>query len=159
MFLGVLVVVFTFARAVIATSPSGLVPSRRGFSLERRSVWRRDITPKSEVALNYALGMPSCHESCSALTWSPASYYPPSAAVSLTAQDGRPILLLEDFDHLLHGLSCSYDFHSSRDTIHLDFIDDFVFEAAAVEWGSRKGLAVVTSHPGCNPSDERGAWM
>ena len=40
--------------AVYAASPWQLVPSRRAMSLERRSAWKRDVSPTSNVVLHYA---------------------------------------------------------------------------------------------------------
>ena len=83
----------------------------------------------------------------------------PSTEVTLTAVDGRQILLLEELDHMLNELSCSFDSTASRDVINLGFTDAHIFEVASGLWSTRQDLAIITSHLGCNPSDERGAWM
>lgn len=88
-----------------------------------------------------------------------APYYPPSAIVSLSAQDERPILVVEDLDHLLHSVSCSRAHMSLLgDVIVLNFLDEQVYHTATAEWRRLQGFAVITSHQGCNLDDERGAW-
>lgn len=89
-----------------------------------------------------------------------APYYPPSATVSLSAQDGRLILLVEDFDYLLSSISCSPAYaRPLSGVIVMDFSDEPAYHDAAAEWRYLQEFAVITSHPGCNPDDERGAWV
>ncbi|GJE85182.1 hypothetical protein PsYK624_012600 [Phanerochaete sordida] len=137
------IVFAALATVTLAVSPR-LVPAKRGAtSLGKRSLWRRDIIPKEEVILSYAI----------------SPYHPPSAAVTLAAHDERPIILVEDLDYLLHSVSC-YGSRSNAlgHTITLEFLDEDAFQLAAAEWLALQTFAVVTAHAGCNAADEHGAW-
>ncbi|KIP10303.1 hypothetical protein PHLGIDRAFT_11390 [Phlebiopsis gigantea 11061_1 CR5-6] len=129
--------------AVCATSPWQLVPSRRAMSLERRSAWRRDVLPMSTAVLHYA----------------ESQYHPSSAAISLGAQEHRPILLLENFDHLLLGIVChDIDRELGTKAIALDFMDDFAFEEALSQWTTFEEFILITAHESCNNLNDRGTW-
>lgn len=71
------------------------------------------------------------------LTRLSAPYHLPSAVVALSAHEHKPILLIEDLDHLLNHLSChKAPFGQLGDVITLDFADDSTFETAVEEWVS-----------------------
>lgn len=89
-----------------------------------------------------------------------APHHPPSATVSFTAHDDQPIILLEDFDYLLHRVSCPPNLDGAHSNVmHLDFVDPSALEATVDQWESLRQFAVISSHMGCNAEDERGAWM
>lgn len=88
-----------------------------------------------------------------------AQYHPPSAVVSLSAQEHRPILLLEDLDHLLLSVTCDELEHGLQENVlTLHFMDEVVFEEALIQWTASDGLVLITAHPGCNIADDRGTW-
>lgn len=89
-----------------------------------------------------------------------AQYHPPSAVVSLSAQEHRPILLLEDFDHLLLSVTCDELEHGLQENhvLTLHFMDEAVFEGALIQWTASDGLIFITAHSGCNTADDRGTW-
>ncbi|KAJ3553812.1 hypothetical protein NM688_g3420 [Phlebia brevispora] len=123
----------------------GLVPAKRSPSVQARhfDAWRRDIVPRGDVRLNYAT----------------ATYHPPSAFVSFSAHEDRPILLVEDMDELLDDVRCVEDGNLAKHTMHLTFASEEAFAEALYTWAAFESFAVVTSHPTCNPDYERGAWM
>lgn len=89
----------------------------------------------------------------------PAPQHPPTAAVTIHAYDEKPIILVEDFDRILSGVSCSgYVSSALWDVIAFDFIDEPAFALAAQEWATIQGSFVITCHAGCNANGERGAW-
>lgn len=88
-----------------------------------------------------------------------APYHPPSADISFVAHDGRPVLLLEDFDHLLDNVSCSERSDSDTGVLELVFGDEEAFAVALQTWTDLSTFTLITSHPTCNPDNDRGAWM
>lgn len=44
------------ATAVFVAAQPRLVPSKRAITIDRRSLWKHDITPKNTIRLNYAQG-------------------------------------------------------------------------------------------------------
>lgn len=44
------------ATAISAAAQPRLVPSKRAITMDRRSFWKHDITPKNTMLLNYAQG-------------------------------------------------------------------------------------------------------
>ena len=87
------------------------------------------------------------------------TYAPPSATVSFAAHEDRPILLLEDMDHMLAGVVCTGGNEGARKTMHLQFASEDALEETLAAWSELSSFAVVTSHATCNPADERGAWL
>lgn len=91
-----------------------------------------------------------------------ATHAPPSASVTFAAHADRPILLLEDMDHMLAGVTCT---SSSDDSImdgsamHLTFFSEEAFAEALSAWSEFTSFAIVTAHPTCNVDDDRGAWL
>ncbi|GJE85184.1 hypothetical protein PsYK624_012620 [Phanerochaete sordida] len=140
---GYFTIIASLAAYATATFSSTLVARKPVAALGRRSASRWDIAPKSMVVLEYAV----------------ASQLPPSAAVTIHAYDEQPILLVEDFDHLLSGVSCSASvFNALWNVIAFDFPDESAFALAAQEWTALHGSFVVTAHASCNANGERGAW-
>ncbi|PSR75290.1 hypothetical protein PHLCEN_2v9222 [Hermanssonia centrifuga] len=128
-----------------ATSLAGrtLVPAKRAITLETRDLWRRHIVPKESVQLNYAI----------------STYHPPSASVSFTAHDGRPLLLLEDLDHLLENVLCCPLVPDEETSImKIRFHSSEAFTEALGHWGHLAEFTVITAHPSCNIDNEHGAW-
>ena len=87
------------------------------------------------------------------------TYAPPSATVSFAAHEDRPILLLEDMDHMLAGVVCTGGNEGAGKTMHLQFASEDALEEALAAWSELSSFAVVTSHATCNSADERGAWL
>lgn len=90
-----------------------------------------------------------------------ATYHPPSASVSFVAHTDRPILLLEDMDHLLDHVQCTevVSDQGATSVMELSFSSEDAFVEALELWGNLRTFAVATAHPTCNADDERGAWM
>ncbi|KAF8958892.1 hypothetical protein BDZ97DRAFT_1923351 [Flammula alnicola] len=114
-----------------------LAPAKRDLSNERRGLPDADFfMPRSSVILDYGHG----------------SHYSPKATVSFTAYSEHPIVLIETFDGLLSSVSCG------TGAIDLHFLPEDATREAASSWTNFKTFRAVTSHPGCNLDDERGAW-
>ena len=79
--------------------------------------------------------------------------------MSFLAHDGRPVLLLEDFDHLLDGIHCANSSASSKSAIDLVFGNEEAFSVALQTWSEVETFVLVTSHATCNSDDDRGAYM
>lgn len=88
----------------------------------------------------------------------PATYHPPSASAVFTAHDGQPVILLEDFDHFIDHVQC-VEAPVGKSNMVLNFGDEDAFLEAFELWAPLRKFVVVTAHPGCNPPDERGAWL
>ena len=86
-----------------------------------------------------------------------ATYSAPSAHVSFAAHDDRPILLLEDIDHLFDSVFCTSSY-GGNDMILIFGNEDTYAEAMDV-WRKIPSFTIVTAHPTCNQYDERGAWL
>lgn len=137
-----------------------LVPAKRALTLEARDLWKHAIAPKEEVMLNYGIGREIYIYLHLLLTCSPATYHPPSAHVSFTAHDDRPVLLLEEFDHLLDYVSCTtLADGDDKGIMELTFSTEEAFDEALRAWTSLRSFTIISAHPTCNPDDERGAWM
>lgn len=87
------------------------------------------------------------------------TYAPPSATVSFAAHEDRPILLLEDMDHMLAGVTCTGGSDIDGKTMHLAFASADAFGEALSVWSDLASFAIVSAHPTCNLADERGAWL
>ncbi|GJE85162.1 hypothetical protein PsYK624_012400 [Phanerochaete sordida] len=136
------IVIASLVAIAAATGPI-LVARKSMTALERRSASRWDIAPKGTIVLEYAI----------------TPQHPPTAAVTIHAYDEKPIILVEDFDRILSGVSCSgYVSSALWDVIAFDFIDEPAFALAAQEWATIQGSFVITCHAGCNANGERGAW-
>ena len=43
-------------------------------------------------------------------------------------------------------------------TITLDFMDDFAFEEALLQWTAFEEFVLITAHESCNDFNDRGTW-
>ncbi|KAJ7733971.1 hypothetical protein B0H16DRAFT_1732069 [Mycena metata] len=118
-----------------------LVPFKNSPTLLARSTWTREVVPKNLVTLSYA--PPSAHYSTSSLTFA--------------AHPNVPILLLEDIQFLVNSVVCHAEADGS--VVEIAFNSDDAYAATFAAWSSLSQFMLVTSHPSCNPSDERGAWL
>ncbi|KAJ7017946.1 hypothetical protein C8F04DRAFT_1278488 [Mycena alexandri] len=138
---------FLFSRALISTCLVGiaqgvpLVPFKNLPTLLARSTWKREVVPKNLVTLSYA--PPHAHYSTSSLTFA--------------AHPNVPILLLEDIEFLVNSVVCHAEADGS--VVEVAFNSDDAYTATFAAWSSLSQFMLVTSHPSCNPSDERGAWL
>ena len=86
-----------------------------------------------------------------------ATFASPSAHISFTAHDDRPILVLEDIDHLFDSVVCASS--SDGHAMVLIFGDEEAYTEAKQVWSELQAFTVVTAHPSCNSHDQRGAWL
>ncbi|KAF7314062.1 hypothetical protein HMN09_00565200 [Mycena chlorophos] len=127
-----------------------LVPFKRRSeesSLQSRSARRRALVPKDVVVVDYGL---------------PNEVYP-STSLKFLAHESTPIVLLEDFDHLVHTVSCQPHGASSsarKAHIEINFRSKDAFAEALEAWSAFEAFTLVTAHSssGCNAEDTRGAW-
>ncbi|KAJ6549722.1 hypothetical protein B0H19DRAFT_1073644 [Mycena capillaripes] len=75
----------------------------------------------------------------------------------LAAHPNVPILLLEDIEFLVDWVVCNAEADGS--VVELAFNSEDAYAATFAVWSSLSQFMLVTSHPSCNPSDERGAWL
>ncbi|KAF9478374.1 hypothetical protein BDN70DRAFT_895781 [Pholiota conissans] len=75
------------------------------------------------------------------------------ASVTVEAHSERPILLLEEMG-LLHSVVCQ------ASTITLVMPSGEIANTTLMAWApnGRTAFNIITSHPGCNAANERGAW-
>ncbi|KAJ7848495.1 hypothetical protein B0H14DRAFT_3138277 [Mycena olivaceomarginata] len=138
---------FLFSWVLISTCLVGiaqgvpLVPFKNAPTLLARSTWKREIVPKNLVTLSYA--PPRAHYSTSSLTFA--------------AHRNVPILLLEDIEFLVDSVVCHAEADGS--VVEVAFNSEDAYAATFAAWSSLSQFMLVTSHPSCNPSDERGAWL
>ncbi|KAF8180558.1 hypothetical protein K438DRAFT_1976744 [Mycena galopus ATCC 62051] len=71
----------------------------------------------------------------------------------------RPIVSLEDFDHLLAAVICDQRKHHEGTTITLSFTSPGACADALESWSTQSTFTLVTLHPTCNLADQRGAWQ
>ncbi|KAF8968596.1 hypothetical protein BDZ97DRAFT_1755254 [Flammula alnicola] len=104
---------------------------------ERRGLPDADLfMPRPSIVLDYGHG----------------SYYSPKATVTFIAYSDHPIVLIEAFDGLLSAVNCA------TGAVDLHFLSEDAARQAASSWNNHNTFRAVTSHPGCNLDDERGAW-
>ncbi|KAJ7145569.1 hypothetical protein C8R44DRAFT_896671 [Mycena epipterygia] len=138
---------FLFPWALISTCLVGiaqgvpLVPFKNAPTLLVRSTWKGEVVPKNLVTLSYA--PPRAHYSTSSLTFA--------------AHPNVPILLLEDIEFLVDSVVCHAETDGS--VVEVAFNSEDAYTATYAAWSSLSQFMLVTSHPSCNPSDERGAWL
>ncbi|KAJ7635161.1 hypothetical protein FB45DRAFT_481771 [Roridomyces roridus] len=117
-----------------------LVPLKYADGVLPRSSWKRELLPKNVVSLAYALpGEPH-----------------PSSSLTFTAHKNIPILLLEDLDEIVESVVC----HPETSVVQLVFDSQDASADTYAAWSSLNSqFILVTLHAGCNPAEERGAWM
>lgn len=80
-----------------------------------------------------------------------------TSSLTFAAHPDVPILLLEDIEFLVDSVVCHAEAEGSAVEVALNSEDAYAATFAA--WSSLSQFMLVTSHPSCNPSDERGAWL
>ncbi|KDQ59203.1 hypothetical protein JAAARDRAFT_46734 [Jaapia argillacea MUCL 33604] len=154
------------AGTVLAERPNpfgsrNLLPLRRALPLTIRDTEAVQLTPKDTITLDYnhreAITLCPLNISDAGFLASPGS---PLASVTLTAHEDLPIVLLEEIDHLLESVACTFDDRSQAQThvVELKFWSEATFNMALSLWSSLDEFRLVTSHSTCNTNDERGAW-
>lgn len=75
--------------------------------------------------------------------------------ITLICHESAPVLLLEDFEDLISSITCS------TDLVTIAFSENSDFDYARDAWSTLENFILISNHPenGCNPSDERGAYM
>ncbi|KDQ59202.1 hypothetical protein JAAARDRAFT_715689 [Jaapia argillacea MUCL 33604] len=121
-----------------------LLPLRRTLPLTIRDTEAVQLTPKDTITLDYNHPSPGS----------------PLASVTLAAHEDLPIVLLEEIDHLLKSVACTFDDRPQAQThvVELKFWFEATFNTALSLWSSLDEFRLVTSHSTCNTNDERGAW-
>ncbi|KAJ7190746.1 hypothetical protein GGX14DRAFT_482495 [Mycena pura] len=122
---------------------SPLVPFKTPTSILARSTWKRALAPRDAVSLFYA----------------PAGSSSPSSSLTFTAHQDLPILLLEDIEFLVEAVWCHYSAEEDVSVIEITFASEDAYDATLAAWSSLPQFMLVTSHRGCNPHDQRGAWL
>jgi hypothetical protein len=83
----------------------------------------------------------------------------PTSTLTFPAHQNVPVLLLEDMDFLVETVVCHGELDTENLVAEIVFTSEDAHTAAAETWSSLSEFILVTSHPGCNPSDQRGAWL
>ncbi|KAF8167044.1 hypothetical protein K438DRAFT_2024955 [Mycena galopus ATCC 62051] len=120
-----------------------LVPFRSAPRVLPRSTWKREVIPKDVVTLSYA--PEGAHYSTSSLTFS--------------AYKDVPLLPLEDMEYLVERIICHVTLGAENSVVEIAFISQDAYAVAAATWSSLFKFILVTSHSGCNPHDQRAAWL
>ncbi|KAJ7087985.1 hypothetical protein B0H15DRAFT_295065 [Mycena belliarum] len=103
---------------------------------------KRELAPRSTINLAYGL----------------ESHSSPSTTVKFTAPPHRPIVLLEELDHLLESVLCRPNNEGGAE-LELNFISEDTHAGALASWSSLRTFSLVTFHSTCNLPDRRGAWL
>ncbi|KAJ7764045.1 hypothetical protein DFH07DRAFT_770695 [Mycena maculata] len=104
--------------------------------------WISEITPKDIVTLSYA----------------PEGNHHATSSLTFFAHEDVPIMVLEDIESLVKTVVCqSSDVDESIVGIVFDSADAYAVTLAI--WSSLFQFMLVTRHPGCNPREQRGAWL
>ncbi|KAJ6600359.1 hypothetical protein DFH09DRAFT_1302843 [Mycena vulgaris] len=128
------------ARALAQSEP--LVPFKNTPTVLARSTWKREVVPKDLVTLSY----------------SPERSHYPSSSLTFAAHPKTPILLLENIEFLVETVACHTSSETDDSVVEITFNSEDAYAATLAAWSSLSEFMLVTSHPSCNPSDQRGAW-
>ncbi|KAJ6620454.1 hypothetical protein B0H10DRAFT_1946009 [Mycena sp. CBHHK59/15] len=83
----------------------------------------------------------------------------PSSSLTFAAHLDVPILVLENMKFLIDAVECCTSFRSDNALVNITFITKDAYAATLGAWASVEKFMLVTAHPTCNPSDQRGAWL
>ncbi|KAJ6547774.1 hypothetical protein DFH09DRAFT_634298 [Mycena vulgaris] len=137
---GVVISAFLAAGALAQSEP--LVPFKNTPTVLARSTWKREVVPKDLVTLSY----------------SPERSHYPSSSLTFAAHPNTPILLLENIEFLVETVVCHTSSETDDSVVEITFNSEDAYAATLAAWSSLSEFMLVTSHPSCNPSDQRGAW-
>ncbi|KAJ7920457.1 hypothetical protein B0H13DRAFT_1986996 [Mycena leptocephala] len=132
-----------WALLLVVAQSKPLVPYKNPARALPRSTWKREVVPKDAVTLLYA----------------PEGMHRPTSTLTFPAHQNVPVLLLEDMDFLVETVVCHGELDTENLVAEIVFTSEDAHTAAAETWSSLSKFILVTSHPGCNPSDQRGAWL
>ncbi|KAJ7686125.1 hypothetical protein B0H17DRAFT_1204507 [Mycena rosella] len=108
-----------------------------------RSTWKREVVPKDIVTLSY----------------SPERSHYPTSSLTFAAHPNVPILLLESIEFLVETVVCHTFSETDDSVVEITFNSEDAYAATLAAWSSLSQFMLLTSHPTCNPSDQRGAWL
>ncbi|KAJ7446118.1 hypothetical protein FB451DRAFT_1292207 [Mycena latifolia] len=135
------VFISTFLVALVQSVP--LVPFKNAPTVLARSTWKREVVPKDIVTLSY----------------SPERSQRPTSSLTFAAHPNLPILLLENIEFLVNTVACYASSETDDSAVQITFNSEDAYTATLAAWSSLSQFMLVTSHPSCNPSDQRGAWL
>ncbi|KAJ7453774.1 hypothetical protein FB451DRAFT_1280774 [Mycena latifolia] len=135
------VFISTFLVALVQSVP--LVPFKNAPTVLARSTWKREVVPKHIVTLSY----------------SPERSHRPTSSLTFAAHPNLPILLLENIEFLVDTVACYASSETDDSVVQITFNSEDAYAATLAAWSSLSQFMLVTSHPSCNPSDQRGAWL
>ncbi|KAJ6566556.1 hypothetical protein B0H19DRAFT_1232686 [Mycena capillaripes] len=128
---------------VAITDAVPLVPFQAPTTLMARSAWKREVVPKDFVTLPYG----------------PEGAAYPTSSLTFAAHPNVPILVLENLEFLIEEVMCRPAKEGEGDVVEVFFISQDAYAATLAAWSSLSQFMLVTSHPTCNPHDQRGAWL
>ncbi|KAJ6453977.1 hypothetical protein C8R45DRAFT_1038562 [Mycena sanguinolenta] len=118
-----------------------LVPFKNPPRAVPRGIWKREVVPRDIVTLSYA----------------PEGAHRPTSYLTFSAYEDVPVLVLEDIDFMVDTVVCQLALRES--VAEISFLSEDAYAAAVEAWSSLPKFILVTSHSGCNPDDQRGAWL
>ncbi|KAF7360944.1 hypothetical protein MSAN_01124500 [Mycena sanguinolenta] len=128
---------------LVVTQGKPLLPFKQPARAVPRSLWRREVVPRDVVTLSYA----------------PEGSHRPTSSLTFSAYEDVPVLVLEDIDFLVETVVCPIALNAEESAAEISFLSEDAYAAALATWSSLPKFILVTSHSGCNPDDQRGAWL
>ncbi|KAJ7582951.1 hypothetical protein C8J56DRAFT_1055972 [Mycena floridula] len=110
-------------------------------SLHSRGIFSGGLKPRKTANLFYGIGQEDGF---------------PATSVVFTAHQGLPIVLLDDVDFLIQNVECQNSAQDQR--LDISFVSAKALGTVLVHWDVGRFM-MITMHSGCNPEDERGAWL
>ncbi|KAF7333338.1 hypothetical protein MVEN_02349100 [Mycena venus] len=135
--------IFVWTLLSVLAQSKPLLPYKNPTRTLPRSTWKREVVPKDVITLYYA----------------PDGAQRPTSSLTFTAHQNVPVLLLEDLEVHLENIVCHTTLEDEDSVIEIVFASEDAYSVAAVTWSSLSQFILVTSHPACNPRDQRGAWL
>ncbi|KAJ6526819.1 hypothetical protein B0H19DRAFT_1197094 [Mycena capillaripes] len=135
--------VFVWAFLLVLVTSKPLLPYKNAPRALPRSTWKREVVPKDIVTLEYA----------------PEGAQHPTSSLTFTANENVPVLVLEDIELLIETVVCHITLDLEDSVIELVFTSEDAYTAAVTAWSTLPEFILVTSHLGCNLSNQRGGWV
>ncbi|KAJ7513038.1 hypothetical protein B0H11DRAFT_1948489 [Mycena galericulata] len=136
--------VFIWTLFLLLAESKPLLPYKNVPRVLPRSAWKREVVPKDVATLSYA----------------PEGINFRTSSLTFTAHESVPIMMLEDIEFLVETVVCHVTDDSDDESIvEITFTSEDAYATTLATWASLSKFMLVTSHPGCNPSDQRGAWL